>query len=142
MPRLISRCARTNPESEIEMTNVKFKSVFASAMASGDHAQLIILRVEGEDVWEGAIAQGETVDVDVKMPITTLHVEMGTRGVDALGHPSDFLGFVHLVENPPPVEEAVWTVTAFDSGDNQTVFRSKVPGHEGRFEVRYVIPSP
>ncbi|WP_020136179.1 hypothetical protein [Streptomyces sp. 351MFTsu5.1] len=124
------------------MTNIKFEDVFAPVMASGDHQQLIILRVDGEELFEGYIAQGETLGVNVTVPITTLSVEMGTRNFDALGHPGAFLGFRHVVQNPPPAEEDAWKVTVFDDHLFGTLFRSHVPGHEGKFELRFALPSP
>lgn len=119
------------------MTNIKFETVFAEVMASGDHQQSIILRVDDVEVFEGLIGQGETLDINVKLPITTLAVEMGTRTFDALGHPSGFRNFAHVVQNPPPSEEDVWKVTLFDDNLFGTLFRSHVPGHEGKFELKF-----
>ncbi|UUU40640.1 hypothetical protein [Streptomyces sp. NBC_00162] len=130
----------TTPENV--MTKIKFQSVFAPVTASGDNDQLIILRVDNEEVFEGFIHQGGTIDVNVTMPITTLFVELGTRTFDALGHPGEFLNFMHLAAHPPPEEEPVWKVTVFDDGVSETTFRSRVPGHGGKFELSFALPSP
>ncbi len=67
---------------------------------------------------------------------------MGTREFDALGNPGGFLNFGHVVQNPPPAEEDVWKITIFDDYLFGTLFRSHVPGHEGKFELHFALPSP
>ncbi|MFJ5552699.1 hypothetical protein [Streptomyces sp. NPDC093225] len=116
------------------MTKIKFESVFAVVM-EGSGQRSIILRVDDEEVWEGAIGQGDFVDINVTLPITTLFVELGTRRFDDHGNPDGFLNYKHLVEFPPPSEEDVWKVTLFDENMTRPKFRSRIEGLGGRFEL-------
>lgn len=116
------------------MTKIKFESVFAPAM-EGHGQRSIILRVDGEEVWEGHIGQGEIVNINVTLPIQTLSVELGTRRFDEHGNPDGFLNYKHLVEIPHPSEEDVWKVTLFDDNMTRALFRSRIDGLGGKFEL-------
>ncbi len=116
------------------MTKIKFESVFAPAM-EGHGQRSIILRVDGEAVWEGHIGQGEIVNINVTLPIQTLSVELGTRRFDEHGNPDGFLNYKHLVEIPHPSEEDVWKVTLFDDNMTRALFRSRIDGLGGKFEL-------
>ncbi|WP_037889488.1 hypothetical protein [Streptomyces sp. NRRL S-87] len=116
------------------MAKIKFESVFAPAM-EGHGQRSIILRVDDEEVWEGHIGQGEFADINVTLPIQTLFVELGTRRFDEHGNPDGFLNYKHLVEIPHPAEEDVWKVTLFDDNMTRALFRSRIEGLGGKFEL-------
>ncbi|WP_030198833.1 hypothetical protein [Streptomyces sp. NRRL S-87] len=126
------------------MTHIKFWSVHCPGMAAV--FEPIVLRVEEEVIFNGNIGPGETLEVDVRMPIVTMKVELGTSDIDGLGNPTGpFRNFLYEeIVDPFHIEfhDALkLAVLHNESTIPQTaVFRSKIPGHEGKFELSFSLP--
>ncbi|MEW2136490.1 hypothetical protein AB0892_07770 [Streptomyces sp. NPDC005409] len=123
------------------MVHIKFWDVFCPVLART--FEPIILRVDEEEIFHGSIEQSETLSINVRVPIQTIKVELGTSDIDGLGEPiGPFRNFVYLEPvNPFHTEEHdSLKLTLFDESISRALFRSKIPGHEGKFELSFSVP--
>ncbi|MEV5203293.1 hypothetical protein [Streptomyces sp. NPDC053720] len=119
------------------MTNIKFSDVFAQFLEQVEEP--IVLRVDGEKVFEDRVESNETAAIDLKVPIqTTLKIELGTE--------DPFQPFLYQ-QLDPGGNFVVEELEALEIAINQdsphfqdAFFRSKIPHHHGKFTLSYRLP--
>ncbi|MFJ5550545.1 hypothetical protein [Streptomyces sp. NPDC093225] len=126
------------------MTHIRFWSVYCPIMAAA--FEPVLLRVDGGEVFQSNMEQGDTVEIDVRLPIVTMNVELGTSDLDGQGNPTGpfhpFLYEKFVDTHHIEYHDSLKLVILHDESTvpQTAVFRGRIAGHEGKYELSFSLP--